>query len=115
MAEAIGRGLREAGAEADLCPASDGGEGTVAALLAALGGELRTAHAHDPLDREIEARFAILERTPGGSGPTAAVEVAEASGLGRVAEGKRDPEAASSRGTGELIAAAVAAGARRVL
>ena len=46
---------------------------------------------------------------------TGAVEAAEASGLGRVAEGERDPEAASSRGTGELIVAAVAAGARRVL
>jgi glycerate kinase len=115
VADAIGRGLRAGGAQADLCPAGDGGEGTVAALLAALGGELRAAAAHDPLGRPIEARFAMLEWTPAGGGPAAAVEVAEASGLGRVAEDERDPEAASSGGTGELIAAAVAAGARRVL
>jgi glycerate 2-kinase len=110
VAEAIGRGLREAGAEATLLPGADGGEGTVEALLAALGGELRMAQAHDPLGREIEASFAML-----GDGKTAAVEVASASGLSLVAEADRDAEAASSAGTGELIAAAAEAGAKRIL
>ena len=117
MAEAIGAGLRSAGAEADLCPAADGGEGTLEALLEGLGGELRSAPAHDPLGRPIQARFALLGGHGGGSGPspTAAVEVAQASGLGRLTAEERDAEAASSRGTGELIAAALAAGARRIL
>ena len=111
VAEAIGRGLREAGAEAaTLLPAADGGEGTMDALLAALGGELVTAPAHDPLGRPLEARYARL-----ADGRTAVVEVAQASGLGLVAESERDAEAASSAGTGELIAAAAAAGAARVL
>jgi glycerate kinase len=80
------------------------------ALVRALGGELRTASVNDPLGRPIEARYALLE-----GNDRAVVEVAEASGLGRVAPGERDAEAASSAGTGELIAAAVAAGAVKVL
>jgi len=117
VAEAIASGLGAAGAEADLCPAADGGEGTVEALLRGVGGERRAASAHDPLGREIEASFALLAERPGAAepSPTAAVEVAEASGLGRVTERERDAEAADSRGTGELISAAIGAGARRIL
>jgi len=115
VADAIGRGLREAGAEADLCPAGDGGEGTVDALLSARGGERRTARVHDPLGREIEASFALLEPPSSDEAETAAVEIAAASGLALVADAERDPEAASSAGGGELIAAAIAAGTERVL
>jgi glycerate kinase len=64
----------------------------------------------DPLGRPVEASFALLP-----DGRTGAVEVAQASGLWRVAEDERDAFAASTRGTGELIAAAVEAGAERVL
>jgi glycerate kinase len=110
VAEAIGRGVESAGARADLCPAADGGEGTAEVLLAALGGEPRTASAHDPLGRPIGAGFVLLR-----DGTEAVVEVAAASGLGLVDESDRDPERASSAGTGELIAAAIVAGARRIL
>jgi glycerate kinase len=110
VAEAIGRGLESAGAEAELMPAADGGEGTMEVLVRALGGELRTAPAHDPLGRPIEARFGLLD-----GGERAVVDVAEATGLSRVGGDERDAEAASSAGTGQLIAAAVAAGARKVL
>jgi glycerate kinase len=79
-------------------------------LLGALGGELRTAPAHDPVGRPIEAEYALVR-----DGSTAIVEAASASGLDLVAEGERDPERASSAGTGELIIAAVEAGARRIL
>ena len=79
-------------------------------LLGALGGEPRTASAHDPLGRPIEAGFVLLR-----DGTEAAVEVAAASGLALVDPDERDPERASSAGTGELIAAATAAGARRIL
>jgi glycerate kinase len=111
VAAAIGRGLEAAGCPPpDLCPVADGGEGTLAVLLAALGGRTAGTTATDPLGRRVPAGLALLE-----DGGAAIVEVAEASGLGRVAEAERDAEAATSYGTGELIAAAVDAGAQVVL
>jgi glycerate kinase len=107
VAAAIGSGLGEGGRPVDLCPAADGGEGTLDALLAALGGQLRSATVTDPLGRPIEARFAV-------NGPVAFVETAAASGLGLVGAAQRDPIAASTAGTGELILAAVGAGAQLV-
>jgi glycerate kinase len=111
VAGAIGRGIERAGlAPPDLCPIADGGEGTMEVLLTALGGETAAAEVSDPLGRPVTAGFALIEE-----GGTAIVEVAAASGLDLVAPEERDAEAASSRGTGELIAAAVAAGAHVVL
>jgi glycerate kinase len=110
VAEAAGGGIERAGARADLCPAADGGEGTAEVLLGSMGGEWRTAPAHDPLGRPIESRYGLVR-----DGSTAIVEVAAASGLDLVPEAERDAEAASSRGTGELVAAAIESGARRVL
>jgi len=110
VAEAIGRGLEHAGFAVDLAPAADGGEGTIDALLGRLGGEVVDADAHDPLGRPISASFALI-----GDGSQALVEVAAASGLALIAPAERDAEAASSAGTGELIAAAIDAGARRVM
>ena len=110
VAEAIGRGVEGPGAAAELCPAADGGEGTMDVLVEAMGGERRTAPVHDPLGRPIEAEYALVR-----DGSTAVVEAAAASGLDLVAEEERDPEATSSAGTGELIAAAIEAGARRIL
>lgn len=110
VARAIGVGIEAGGGSADLCPVADGGEGTMAVLLEALGGELRRARVHDPLRRPIEASFALLS-----GGETAVVEVAQASGLPLLAPGERDPERADSFGTGELIAAAAEDGATRVL
>jgi glycerate 2-kinase len=110
VAEAIAGGIEAGEATADRCPVADGGEGTLAVLLAALGGERRRAEAHDPLRRPIEASFGLL-----GDGKTAVVETAEASGLSLVAPEERDAERADTFGTGELIAAALASGARRVL
>ncbi|HSC05031.1 MAG TPA: glycerate kinase [Solirubrobacteraceae bacterium] len=107
VAQAIGRGLTAAGRPVDLCPVADGGEGTLEALLPALEGELRTAMVSDPLGRSIEASFGL------GDG-VAVVEMAAASGLGLVAAEERDAIAASTSGTGELIVAAVEAGARIV-
>jgi glycerate 2-kinase len=107
VAEAIGRGLQDAGRPVDRCPVADGGEGTLEALLPAIEGELRTATVSDPLGRSIEAAFAL------GDG-VAVVEMAAASGLGLVDPGERDPVAATTYGTGELIMAAVQAGANVV-
>jgi glycerate kinase len=110
VADALARGAERAGARADRCPLADGGEGTLDVLLAALGGERVDARAADPLGRPVAAGFALA-----ADGATAVVETAAASGLGLVAPRQRDAEAASTRGTGELLAAAVAAGARRIL
>jgi glycerate kinase len=115
VAEAIGAGARKAGADVDLCPVADGGEGTLEVLALALGAELHTAAASDPLGRVIEASYGLVAPRRRGQGPLAIVEVAAASGLGLVAERDRDPLAASTRGTGELIADAVRAGATTVL
>jgi glycerate kinase len=105
VAAAVARGLRDGGREAVELPIADGGEGT----LDALGGELHSATVSDPLGRPVEARFALMD-----DGRTGVVEMAEASGLKLVAEEERDAWAASTRGTGELIVAAVEAGARAV-
>lgn len=102
--------METAGAIPDLCPAADGGEGTAEILLEALGGERRQAEAHDPLGRPIEADYAVVR-----DGTEAVVEVAAASGLSLLDPEERDPERASSAGTGELIAAAAGQGARRIL
>ena len=104
VAEAIGRGLGEAGRPVDLCPVADGGEGTLEALLPAVEGELRSAPVADPLGRPIEGAFVLGDRV-------AVVEMAAASGLGLVAPDERDPVAASTFGTGQLIVAAIEAGA----
>jgi glycerate kinase len=109
VADAIGRGLDAEGRPVDLCPVADGGEGTLDALLLALDGERRTAPATDPLGRPIEASFGIGE---GGRGRVLGiVETAAASGLGLVDPSERDPLGASTFGTGQLIVAAIEAGA----
>jgi glycerate kinase len=106
VAAAIGRGLEGAALEADLCPVADGGEGTLEALVTALGGETAGATVHDPFGREIEAGFALVE-----GGGTAVVEAAEASGL----QHGTDPWEASTYGTGELLCAAAEHGAQVIL
>jgi glycerate kinase len=110
VAAAVAAGLRDGGAEAVELPVADGGEGTMEALLAALGGERRAATVSDPLGRPVEAEYALID-----GGERAVVEMARASGLGLVAEHERDAFAASTRGTGELIAAAAADGAAEVI
>ncbi|HEV8698165.1 MAG TPA: glycerate kinase, partial [Candidatus Limnocylindrales bacterium] len=92
-----------------LCPLADGGEGTLAAIEAAGGWEPQSASVTDPLERSVTARW--LRSTDGSR---AFVEMAEASGLSRVAAEDRDPIAATSIGTGELLGAAIDAGVPHV-
>lgn len=105
VAAALAKGLRREGCDAVELPAADGGEGT----LAALGGERRRATVSGPLGRPVAAEWSLL------ADGSAIVEAAQASGLGLVGPKERDAWAASTRGTGELIAAAVREGAHRVL
>ena len=101
VADAIAEGFEAQGWSAERCPLADGGEGTREVLLSALGGETVTVEAGDPLGRRVAASYSRLS-----DGTTAVVEVAEASGLSRLADDELDPLRATSRGTGELIAAA---------
>jgi len=95
--------------EVVLCPLADGGEGTLAAIEAAGGWTWKSAAVHDPLRRIIEARWLLSE-----DGERGVVEMAEASGLSRVAPSERDPIAATSVGTGELVGAAIDSGVHHV-
>jgi glycerate 2-kinase len=111
VAGAIGRGLERAGLmPPDLCPVADGGEGTLDALLPALGGEIVAAAAHDPIGRELHGFFGLIE-----DGGTAIVETATASGLALLTAEERNPIGANTYGTGELIAAAAQAGAAVII
>ena len=98
-AAALAEGLRAGGAEATELPVADGGEGTAEALRRALGGEWRQADVHDAFGAPRRAEWLVL---PNG---TAVVEAAAAVPLD---PRRLDPLTASSRGFGELVAAALA-------
>ncbi|MCC7494839.1 MAG: glycerate kinase [Fimbriimonadaceae bacterium] len=112
VAAALAAGCRRVVPDATVVelPLADGGQGTTAALVAALGGEWRTATVSDPLGRPISARFGWLpaERL-------AILEMASASGLERLAATERDARVTSTAGTGELLRAALELGARQIL
>ncbi|MGI8902714.1 MAG: glycerate kinase family protein [Solirubrobacteraceae bacterium] len=141
VTEAIARGFEAEGRAVDRCPIADGGEGTLDALMGALGAQAVMASVHDPLSRAIHARFGLIlargpesassparlsagracptnaraRRTTARACPTTAiVEAAAASGLGLVDERERDAVAAGTFGTGELVLASVRAGAEVV-
>jgi glycerate 2-kinase len=111
-ARAMARGVRSAlpSAEIDEVPMADGGEGIVDALVAATGGTFHTTEATGPLGKPVQARFGML-----GDGRTAVVEMATASGLVLVPADARNPLSTTTRGTGELLLAAIDAGARRLI
>jgi glycerate 2-kinase len=98
------------GAAIDLVPMADGGEGTVAALVSAASGRYLEVRVTGPLGEPVTASFGLLD-----GGRTAVIEMAAASGLSLVPDALRDPLRATTRGTGELLLAAIDAGARRVI
>ncbi|WGP09898.1 glycerate kinase [Streptomyces sp. SH5] len=117
VAEAIATGVRRVipGAELDLVPLVDGGEGTAEALALAGGGRLVSRTATGPVGDPVASHFALLG---GGTTPgplTAVVEMAAVAGLALVPPDRRHPGATTTYGVGELIKAALDTGARRVL
>jgi glycerate kinase len=109
-ADAIAQGWRRRAPhdELDLVPMADGGPGFVDVLHASLGGELLALTVTGPYGEPVPGSVLV-------AGETGYVESAQACGLHLTPEGQRDPERATTRGVGELVAAAVDAGARSVV
>ncbi|MFF8424249.1 MULTISPECIES: glycerate kinase [unclassified Streptomyces] len=109
VAERVTAGLRRVvpGLDVEALPVADGGDGTVDAAVAA-GFERREIRVAGPLGQEVTAAFALR-------GDTAVVEMAEASGLQRLPAGVFAPLTASTYGSGELLRAALDAGARTIV
>jgi|GEM_PF-46339 len=110
-AHALADGVRQALPDATIVcvPMGDGGEGTLDAVLAATGGQRCRSLAHDALGRPREVDWGYLP------GQTAFIEMAEAAGLERIALDERDVGRASTSGVGEVIRAALDAGATRLV
>src|SRR5690349_16715183 len=94
--------------ELELVPMADGGPGFVDVLRANLGGDLLAVTVTGPFGDPVPGSVLVV-------GDTAYLECAQACGLHLTPPERRDPERASSRGVGELLAAAVDSGARRVV
>ncbi|MCF5667326.1 glycerate kinase [Pseudomonas marginalis] len=112
VAQAIADGLAQVWPDAQLvqCPMADGGEGTVDSVLAACHGELRRHTVRGPLGAAVQARWGWL-----ADSHTAIIEMAEASGLQLLPPEQRDACVTTTYGTGELIRAALDAGAQRII
>ncbi len=111
-AAAMARGFRRVMPDAELlaAPVSDGGDGLVDVLAEIMGGRIVSAEVSDPLGRKVSAEFALVD-----VGRTAVIEMATASGLALLKEDERNPMAASTMGTGELIRHAAASGVRKII
>lgn len=110
VAQAAEKGIHEVLSDCQVVAVNvaDGGEGTVEAIVDALGGEIVKAKVTDPLGREIEACYGI-------AGETAIIEMAAASGLPLLQPQERNPWLTSTYGTGEMIMDAIARGCRKFL
>lgn len=111
-AQSIEKGMKAVfqDAEYQLLPMADGGEGTVQSLVDATDGTIRERSVTGPLGETVQAFFGIL-----GNGKTAVIEMAAASGLHLVEPAKRNPLLTTSRGTGELIRAALDEGVSHII
>ncbi len=91
-------------------PMADGGEGTVRSMVDATGGEIRKETVTGPLGTEVEAFYGIT-----GDRKMAVIEMAAASGIHLVPKEKRNPLVTTTKGTGELIRAALDQGVKRIV
>ncbi len=112
VCEALAAGLRDASPETaiQLFPLADGGEGTARALTLSAGGRFVKALVSGPLGERITAEFGLIE-----NGRVAVLDMASASGLELMPPEKLNPMIASSFGTGELMKAAMDAGAEELI
>ena len=112
VAENIAKGLLDVLPDADIeiVPMADGGEGTAEAICEARGCSWVECKAHDPLGREIDARYGWIEQ-----GKLAVMEMSEAAGMRRLSETERDPVRATTFGVGEMILDATRRGANEII
>lgn len=112
VAENIALGLRDVLPESkiDIVPMADGGEGTTDVICDALNGSWRSCKAHDALGREIEARYAWIEKEK-----LAVMEMSEAAGMRRLKPNERDVDLADTFGVGEMILDAGKCGAQKII
>lgn len=110
VGQAAGRAIKQKypDAEVTVIPVADGGEGTVDAVVDALGGERVSARVSDPLGRVITATYGII-------GDLAVIESAAACGLTLLGKEERNPWLTSTRGLGEMILDALGRGCRRFI
>ena len=112
VAEAFARGWCDVmpDTEFDVIPIADGGDGILATLVEALGGNYHVATVRGPLNSLVEARWGTID-----DGATAIIEMAEAAGFRLLEAEERNPLRTSTRGVGELMARALERGCRRVI
>ena len=111
-AENIAQGLRDAlpDAKIEMVPMADGGEGTAEVICNAHGVSWLQCKAHDPLGREIDARYGWIS-----DNKLAVMEMSEAAGMRRLSESERDPVRANTFGIGEMILDASDRGAKKLI
>jgi glycerate kinase len=112
VAENIAKGLLDVLPDADIeiVPMADGGEGTAEAICEARGCSWVECRVHDPLGREIDARYGWIDQ-----GKLAVMEMSEAAGMRRLSETERDPVRATTFGVGEMILDATRRGANEII
>jgi glycerate 2-kinase len=119
VAENIAAGLREVLPEAkiDIVPMADGGEGTAEVISEALSGSWLKCKAHDPLGREIEARYGWIDPPSPRlrRDKLAVMEMSEAAGMRRLSANELDPLRANTFGVGEMILDAARRGAQEII
>jgi len=112
VAQNIAKGLRDVLSDADIeiIPMADGGEGTAEAICDARGCSWVQCKAHDPLGREIYARYGWIDQEK-----LAVTEMSEAAGMRRLSESERDPIRATTFGVGEMLLDATKRGANEIV
>lgn len=112
VAEWMSKGIRDAVPDADIAiiPLADGGEGTVDAIIHAVGGSVYEAEVAGPLGDAVCAKYGIL-----ADGVTGVIEMAAASGLTLVSQERLNPLRTTTYGTGQLIKAALEQGCQRII
>jgi glycerate kinase len=112
VAQNIAQGLLDVqpDAQIEVVPMADGGEGTAEAICDARGCSWLECKAHDPLGREIDARYGWIDQEK-----LAVMEMSEAAGIRRLSESERDPIRATTFGVGEMILDAAKRGAKEII
>ena len=111
VADAVEAGIHKVFPDCEVVklPVGDGGEGTMEALVSAMGGHVIALSVQDPLGRPVEAEYALL------NDGSAVIEISKSSGLTLLAQHERNPLKTSTYGVGQLIADALRKGCRRFL